>query len=137
MSISKILSYFRSYGHQIIVSDIALNFRLRKNKTANEIIKLLPLKSSINTWGDEIYFEIPKINVNTEDNAKDIVKLGEIAFWIEGNSIAIGFGRTPISKLNEIRLAAIVNIWADAEYPEQLKLLTKISDGHEISITIK
>ena len=53
------------------------------------------------------------------------------------NKIAIGFGRTPISKLNEIRLAARVNIWADAEYPEQLKLLTKISDGHEISITIK
>ena len=122
---------------KIIVSDIALNCRLRKNKTANEIIKLLPLKSSVNTWGDEIYFEIPKINVNIEDNAKDIVKLGEIAFWIEGNSIAIGFGRTPISKLNEIRLAARVNIWVDAEYPEQLKLLTKISDGHEISITIK
>ena len=122
---------------KIIVSDIALNCRLRKNKTANEIIKLLPLKSSVNTWGDEIYFEIPKINVNIEDNAKDIVKLGEIAFWIEGNSIAIGFGRTPISKLNEIRLAARVNIWADAEYSEQLKLLTKISDGHEISISIK
>ncbi len=124
-------------GIKIRVSDIDLNCRPRKNKTANEIIKLLPLKSSVNTWGDEIYFEIPKINVIIEDNAKDIVKLGEIAFWIEGNSIAIGFGRTPISKLNEIRLAARVNIWADAEYPEQLKLLTKISDGHEISITIK
>ena len=102
---------------KIIVSDIALNCRLRKNKTANEIIKLLPLKSIVNTWGDEIYFEIPKINVNIEDNAKDIINLGEIAFWIEGNSIAIGFGRTPVSKSNEIRLAARVNIWADAEYP--------------------
>ena len=120
-----------------MVSEIALICRLRKNKTANEIIKLLPLKSKVNTWGDEIYFEIPKIDVNIEDNAKDIVKLGEIAFWIEGNSIAIGFGRTPISKLNEIRLAARVNILADAEYPEQLKLLTNISDGHEISIAIK
>ena len=122
---------------KIIVSDIIIICKLRKNKTANEIIKLLPLKSAVNTWGDEIYFEIPKINVNIEDNAKDIVKLGEIAFWIEGNSIAIGFGRTPISKLNEIRLAARVNIWADTEYPEQLKLLSKISDGHEVSLTIK
>lgn len=122
---------------KIIVSDIALNCRLRKNKTANEIIKLLPLKSSVNTWGDEIYFEIPKINVNIEDNAKDIVKLGEIAFWIEGNSIAIGFGRTPISQLDEIRLAAKVNIWADAENPEQVKLLSKINNGEEISINVK
>ena len=122
---------------KIMVSDITIICRLRKNKTANEIIKLLPLKSTVNTWGDEIYFEIPKINVNIEDNAKDIINLGEIAFWIEGNSIAIGFGRTPISKLNEIRLAARVNIWANAEYPEQLKLLSKIRDDHEISITIK
>ena len=122
---------------KIIVSDITLKCRLRKNKTANEITKLLPLKSIVNRWGDEIYFEIPKIYVNIEDNAKDIVKLGEIAFWIEGNSIAIGFGRTPISKLNEIRLAARVNIWADAEYPEKLKLLSKINNGHDISIIIK
>jgi len=78
----------------------------------------LPLKSIVNTWGDEIYFQIPKINLNIEDNAKDIVNLGEIAFWIEGNSIAIGFGKTPISQLDEIRLAAKVNIWADAENPE-------------------
>ena len=122
---------------KITVSDIILNCKLRKNKTANEIIKLLPLKSTVNTWGDEIYFEISKINVKIEENAKDIVKLGEIAFWIEGNSIAIGFGRTPISKLNEIRLAAKVNIWADAENLEQVKLLSKINDGEEISINVK
>ena len=122
---------------KIIVSDITLICRLRKNKTADEITKLLPLKSTVNTWGDEIYFEISKINVKIEENAKDIVKLGEIAFWIEGNSIAIGFGRTPISKLNEIRLAAKVNIWADAENPEQTKLLSKINDGEEISINVK
>ena len=72
---------------KIMVSDITIICRLRKNKTANEIIKLLPLKSAVNTWGDEIYFEIQKISVNIEDNANDIVKLGEIAFWIEGNSI--------------------------------------------------
>ena len=122
---------------EIKISDLVLSCRLRQNNTAKKISKLLPLKSIVNTWGDEIYFKIPKINLNIEDNAKDIVNLGEIAFWVEGNSIAIGFGRTPISKLNEIRLAARVNIWADAEYPEQLKLLTKFSDGHEISITIK
>ena len=122
---------------KIIVSDININCRLRKNKTANEITKLLPLRSKVNTWGDEIYFEIPKINVNIEDNAKDIINLGEIAFWIEGNSIAIGFGRTPVSILKEIRLAARVNIWADAEYPEQLKLLSKINNGHDINIITK
>ena len=70
-------------------------------------------------------------------NAKDIVNLGEIAFWGEGNSIAIGFGKIPISQLDEIRLAAKVNIWADAENPEQVKLLSKINNGEEISINVK
>ena len=122
---------------EIKISDLVLSCRLRQNNTAKKISKLLPLKSTVNTWGDEIYFKIPKINLNIEDNAKDIVNLGEIAFWVEGNSIAIGFGKTPISQLDEIRLAAKVNIWADAENPEQVKLLSKINNGEEISINVK
>ena len=121
----------------ITISNLSVSAELNNSVSADKIWEALPLSGSANVWGDEIYFKIPKINVNIDDNAKDIINLGEIAFWIEGNSIAIGFGRTPVSKSNEIRLAARVNIWADAEYPEQLKLLSKISNGHDISIIIK
>ena len=41
---------------------------------------------------------------------QSIINLGEIAYWVEGSSIAIGFGPTPISKADEIRLVTKANI---------------------------
>ena len=41
-------------------NSLVIRCKSRNTKTANKIIKMLPIKSSINTWGDEIYFEIKK-----------------------------------------------------------------------------
>ncbi|HIB34853.1 MAG TPA: hypothetical protein EYO26_00155, partial [Dehalococcoidia bacterium] len=43
----------------------------RDNVTAEKITSLLPLKSNINVWGDEIYFPVESIKLKLEDNAKD------------------------------------------------------------------
>ena len=115
-------------------SNYTLNIKLRSTNSANAIKNILPFKSIVKTWGDEIYFEIPiKKNLDLENDAKDVIVLGEIAYWIDGKCIAIGYGKTPISQNNEIRLAAKTNIWGDAVL--DVKELGKIRDGDEIIIS--
>ena len=79
-------------------------------QTANEISKISLKEVKINTWGDEIYFKVPVKKAKLEQNARDIVNFGEVAYWVEGQCIAIGFGPTPVSINKEIRLVTNVNI---------------------------
>ena len=115
-------------------SSYTINIKLRSNKTASAIKNILPFKSIVKTWGEEIYFEIPiEESLDLEKDAKDIINIGEIAYWIEGKCIAIGYGKTPISKGNEIKLAARTNIWGDALL--NIKELNKIKDGDEVVVS--
>ena len=88
---------------------------LRETLTADIIYNALPLKSKVQKWGDEIYFETG-LSIELESDAKSIVNIGEIAFWNSGSAIAIGYGKTPISKCNEIRLISPCNVWADCKF---------------------
>ena len=115
-------------------SSYTINIKLRSTKTAIAIKNILPFKSIVKTWGEEIYFEIPiEESLDLENDAKDIINVGEIAYWIEGKCIAIGYGKTPISKGNEIKLAARTNIWGDALL--NIKELNKIKDGDEVVVS--
>ena len=57
---------------------------------------------------------------------------GEIAYWPEGTAIAIGFGRTPISKGNETRLASPCNVFAKAL--GNVKALGKVKTGTKVEV---
>ena len=108
-----------------------------KTETSNKIIQNLPIKAKIKTWGDEIYFDTKLRGILLEKEAKEVFNLGEIAYWTEGNSIAIGFGPTPASLGSEIRLVTKCNYWAKAKNPQDLLNLKKFNDGDQIIVDLK
>ena len=61
------------------------------------------------TWGEEVYFELP-VCVEVEPNARQVVEEGTLCFWVEGRSLALPYGPTPISQGDECRLIAPVNV---------------------------
>jgi uncharacterized protein len=78
--------------------------------TADAIWDALPLESTGNLWGDEIYFTIP-VSLGLDRGAKEIVDMGDLGYWPDGPAFCIFFGPTPISRGTAIKPASAVNIF--------------------------
>lgn len=94
---------------RITAGKVTADAVLDDSKTAAAVWEALPLHVAGQTWGDEIYFEIP-VKAKSE-HPREVVTLGDLAYWPPGSAFCIFFGPTPASQGDEIRPASAVNVF--------------------------
>ncbi|MCJ7609968.1 cyclophilin-like fold protein [Candidatus Bathyarchaeota archaeon] len=100
-------------------------------KTAKAVIDALPIRGLGSRWGDEIYFSIG-VSVQSE-NAKDVVEVGDVAYWPPGQALCIFFGPTPASRGQEPRAASPVNVFG--KVLNDASVFRKVRSGEDVVIT--
>jgi len=93
----------------IRIGTLSMEAELNETPTAKKIAAALPLRTTFNTWGDEIYFAIP-VDADLDDSAQDVVELGDLGYWPPGKAWCIFFGQTPVSQSGKIMPASAVNV---------------------------
>jgi hypothetical protein len=116
---------------KIISGAVEITGTLSACATATAIWNALPIQSTADTWGDEIYFTIP-VQVGLDDTAREVVGKGDLGYWPSGPAFCIFFGLTPASRGAEIRPASAVNVFG--RITVDVAALRKISSGSAIRV---
>lgn len=94
---------------RITAGAIEATAELNYTRTAQVIWEALPIAGRVNLWGDEIYFSIsPSLELEA---GQEVVNVGDLGYWPDGNAFCIFFGSTPVSQGDEIRPASPVTVF--------------------------
>lgn len=110
-----------------------LTATLDDTPTTQALAKALPLVSTARTWGEEVYFDTG-IAVPRETTARQVVEPGTVAFWTDGDALALPYGPTPISRGDECRLASPCNVLGHID--GDLGLLSTVRDGDPVRVEL-
>ena len=105
---------------------------LRDTSTAVKLIAALPCTAHANTWGEEVYFSLA-IEAALEPDARQVVEPGTVCFWVEGASLALPYGATPIAHRGESRLVTKCNVLGKIDGDP--RALAGIRDGDTIKVS--
>ncbi|MEJ5330918.1 MAG: cyclophilin-like fold protein [Desulfobaccales bacterium] len=94
----------------IEAQDIRMEGVLFDTPTGRALAAALPFSGTAHRWGDEVYFAVPQVVQELEDDARLTVEVGDLAYWPSGRAFCIFFGLTPTSVPGEIRPASAVNL---------------------------
>jgi uncharacterized protein len=117
MSVSRIPIKFLVEGVGEAEGEI---IRIRSPRTADAILKALPIEGMSALWQEEVYFDIP-VKMGNEKSSPTVEK-GDLAYWPMGAAFCIFWGDTqPYSPVN-----IIGKVTKNLELFEQVKSGTKI-----------
>ena len=120
-------------GRKIIIEagKITSEAVLTETKAASAIWDALPIESTSNTWGEEVYFSTP-VTLSLDETAKEVVDMGDLGYWPTGKALCIFFGLTPMSRGDEIRPASAVNIVG--KVIGDPKLFNEVRSGEKVRV---
>lgn len=87
---------------------------LRETSSVEQLVAVLPCETIAQTWGEEVYFELP-VRIAPEPGALQVVEPGTVCFWVQGKSLALPYGPTPVSTGDECRLVTRCNVLGKIE----------------------
>ncbi|MGW0465647.1 cyclophilin-like fold protein [Streptomyces sp. NPDC003027] len=106
---------------------------LDETPTSKALVGALPICSTARTWGEEVYFDTP-VSAAVEADARQVVEPGTVAFWTEGDALALPYGPTPISRGAECRLASPCNLLGALDGDPSV--LATVRDGDPIRVEL-
>lgn len=106
---------------------------LNETPTVTRLRQALPCDSRANTWGEEVYFALP-VQASLEPDATDVVEPGTVCFWVEGSSLALPFGPTPVSRGDECRLVTEVNVLGRIDGDPSI--LSQVAGGDPVRVEL-
>lgn len=118
---------------RIAWKDGEVTANLRDTPTANQLVATLPREASAHTWGEEVYFELP-VKAILEADARQVVEPGTVCYWVEGASLALPYGPTPVSQSGECRLVTRCN-WV-GRIEGDPRQLGKVKQGARIRVEL-
>ncbi len=91
----------------VTIGGKTLTARLGDSPVASSLLERLPTEVPMSRWGEEYYGSVG-VGMIKLAGERDVLAVGEIAYWPPGDALCFFFGPTPVSEEGEPRAASDV-----------------------------
>jgi len=96
-----------SISVSIKIEDQSFSAELNESPAAAMLLEALPVTVRMSRWGEEFYGDCG-LSIPADAGARELLEVGEIAYWPPGSALCFFFGPTPASTDERPRAASAV-----------------------------